>query len=90
MSADATAADAVAIAQLGAAGADLSAPHTILHHIYMPNREAADSIADELRQRGCHIEMRLVADIVNWLVLHLSPSGRGRIALARSGKGETA
>jgi regulator of RNase E activity RraB len=61
--------DADVIAQLAAAGADLSAPHTILHYIYVPNRESADSIANELRQRGFRIEERLGADNVNWLVL---------------------
>ena len=61
--------DAAAIAQLAAAGADLSSPHIILHYIYVPNRGSADSIANELRQRGFRIEVRLSADLVNWLVL---------------------
>jgi hypothetical protein len=52
-----------------AAGADLSAPRTILHYIYVPNRGSADSIANELRQRGFRIEQRLGADGENWLVL---------------------
>jgi hypothetical protein len=44
--------DADVIAQVAAAGADLSVPHTIPHYIYVPNRESADSIANELRQRA--------------------------------------
>jgi Regulator of ribonuclease activity B len=61
--------DGDAIAQFAAAGADLSAPHTVGHYIYVPNRESAHSIANELTQRGFRIEERLGADNVNWLVL---------------------
>jgi regulator of ribonuclease activity B len=62
-------ADSDVIAQLTAAGGDLSAPHTILHYIDVRNRESADSIANELRQRGLRIEQRLGADGENCLVL---------------------
>jgi hypothetical protein len=61
--------DADAIAQLAAVGADLSAPRSIRHYIYVPNRGSADSIANELRQCGFRIEQRLGADDLSWLVL---------------------
>lgn len=61
--------DADVIAQLAAAGADLNAPRTVLHYIYVPNKGSADSVGNELRQRGFCIEQRLGADGENWLVL---------------------
>lgn len=61
--------DELAIAKLAQAGADLDAPHTIDHYLYLTDREAAAKVADELRQSGFYVEQRLGADGTNWLVL---------------------
>jgi len=60
--------DALAIAKLAEAGADLDAPRTIWHFVYMAQGESAAAIADELRRRGFHIEQRHDTD-AKWLVL---------------------
>jgi hypothetical protein len=44
-------------------------PYAILHYLYAPSSEAANKIAEELKQRGFRTEQRLGADGVNWLVL---------------------
>jgi hypothetical protein len=38
------------------AEARIKQSNTILQHIYVPNRGSADSIANELRRRGFHID----------------------------------
>ncbi len=45
------------------------APHTVLHYLYVPTREAAIKVAIDLRCRGFSTQERLGADGVNWLVL---------------------
>ncbi len=45
------------------------APHMLVHYLYVPNREIAATISNELRQRGFQTEDRLGADGVDWLVL---------------------
>jgi len=60
--------DRQAIAELAKAS-DTNALHTVLHYLYAPTREAAASVADELKHRGFRIEERLGGDGVNWLVL---------------------
>jgi regulator of RNase E activity RraB len=48
---------------------DTDAPHVILHYVYLPNKEAAASVAQELRSSGYETEERLGADGADWLVL---------------------
>jgi len=60
--------DGEAIAEL-AAVSDVEVPHPILHYVYLPSREAAASVGQELRGRGFTTEERLGADGANWLVL---------------------
>ncbi len=60
--------DAEAIKEIRAVS-DGNAPRTILHYLYVPDREAAAMIEDALRSRGFQTENRLGADGVNWLVL---------------------
>lgn len=60
--------DARAIAEV-AAVSDISEPHTVLHYLYAPSSDAAEVIAEELKQRGFRTEERLGGDGVNWLVL---------------------
>lgn len=48
---------------------DVSAVHTILHYLYVPEKDEASRIATELKGRGFRVEVRLGADGVNWLVL---------------------
>jgi hypothetical protein len=58
--------DKKAVAELATAS-DPAAPHLIFHYVYFPNREAAASVASELRSSGFDTEERLGADGVNWL-----------------------
>jgi hypothetical protein len=60
--------DTRAIAELVAVS-DGDVPHTILHYVYLPGREAAASVAGELRHHGFRTEEQLSTDGVNWLVL---------------------
>ena len=60
--------DARAVDELGSVS-DLSKPHTVLHYLYVPGSDAANSIATELQRRGYRTEERLGADGINWLVL---------------------
>jgi regulator of RNase E activity RraB len=48
---------------------DVTAPHLISHYLYLPTREAAASVANELCAQGFETEERLGADGTNWLVL---------------------
>jgi hypothetical protein len=59
--------DKPAIAEL-AAVSDADAPRLIRRCVYLPNREAAASVASELRSGAFDTEERLGADGVNWLV----------------------
>jgi regulator of RNase E activity RraB len=65
---DAANADAHAIQGLVAVS-DGDAVHRIFHYLYAPSSEAADKIAEELRQRGFGTEVRFSAYGKNWLVL---------------------
>lgn len=62
-------ADADAIKELAAAGADLTSPRTVVHYLYLPDRERAASVARTFNRRGFRTEERLGADNINWLVL---------------------
>ena len=61
-------ADARAVVEL-ASVSDVSKPHSVLHYLYVPDNDAANAIAAELRQGGFQTEERLGADGVSWLVL---------------------
>jgi hypothetical protein len=76
--------DRQAVAEL-AAISDAEAPHLILHYVYLPSREAATSVAGELRNRGFDTEERLGADGINWLVLarHVAVPSEDRIVAIR-------
>jgi hypothetical protein len=66
---------------------DVSAPHRVLHFLYVPDSDAANAIASELRQGGFCTEERLAADGVSWLVLahhEIVPTGEQLAALRRS------
>ena len=58
---------------------------TILHYLYFPRREDADTSARELRASGFGTEQRLGADGANWLVLarHEVVPSEDTIAAAR-------
>jgi regulator of ribonuclease activity B len=61
--------DEQAIAELAQAGADMDAPHAIDHYLYIPDRELAAKVAEELKQHGFRVEQRPGAAGTNWLVL---------------------
>ena len=61
--------DALVIAQLREAGADLAKPHLVEFFLYLPTEEAARQAADRLRQRGGEVSVRLGADGTSWLCL---------------------
>ena len=61
--------DEQAIAELAQTGADMDAPHAIDHYLYMPDRESAAKVAEELKQHGFRVEQRPGAEGTNWLVL---------------------
>jgi hypothetical protein len=44
-------------------------PHNIRHFLYLPRREDAPAIVDELRRRGYQTEECMSPDDLNWLVL---------------------
>ena len=78
--------DARAVAGL-ASVSDVSKPHRVLHFLYVPDSDAANAVALELRQGGFRTEVRPGADGVNWLVLALHeivPSEEKLAALRRS------
>ena len=60
--------DARAVAVL-ASVSDVGKPHSVLHFLYVPDSDAADAVASELRQSGLRAEALPGADGVKWLVL---------------------
>lgn len=60
--------DSQAVAELQAVS-DVNKPHTVLHYLYVPNRNASKVIARKLERSGYLTESRLGADATNWLVL---------------------
>jgi hypothetical protein len=76
--------DKQAVAELVAVS-DVDAPHLILHYVYLPDQEAAVSVARELQRSGFETEERLGADGVNWLVLarHVAVPTEERVAAVR-------
>lgn len=46
-----------------------SASHAILHYLYLPTQQNAQTVASALEQRGFRTQCRLGADGANWLVL---------------------
>ena len=61
--------DEQAIKEFAQAGADIDAPHAIDHYLYVPDRELAAKVAEELKQHGFSVEQRPGALRTNWLVL---------------------
>jgi hypothetical protein len=57
------------IAHLVAQGADLAVSRSVRHYVYMPTKEAANSVASELRNRGYATEVSPAALGSAWLVL---------------------
>lgn len=60
--------DARAVVVL-ASVSDVSKPHSVLHFLYVPDRDAASAVASELRPSGFRTEERPGGDGVKWLVL---------------------
>ena len=48
---------------------NMDAVHVVQHYLYFPLEQAAQTVANLLRQRGFAVEERLGADGINWLVL---------------------
>ena len=68
--------DADALRELFAVS-ETGKPHHVRHFLYLPRREHAAAIVDELRRHGYQIEERMGADGINWLVLashHVVPT----------------
>jgi hypothetical protein len=63
------------IAHLVAQGADLAVSRSVRHYVYMPTKEAANSVASELRNREYVTEVRPAALGSGWLVyaVHSEP-----------------
>jgi len=60
--------DADALRELFAVS-EAGTPHTVRHYLYLPKRENAPAIVDELRRHGYQTEECVGADGINWLVL---------------------
>ena len=76
--------DARAVAGL-ASVSDVSKPHRVLHFLYVPDSDAANAVALELRQGGFRTEARPGADGVSWLARHeIVPTEEQLAALRRS------
>ncbi|WP_072393545.1 ribonuclease E inhibitor RraB [Hyphomicrobium sp. CS1BSMeth3] len=74
------------ITYLVAQGADLAVPRSVRHYVYMPTKEAAGSVASELRNRGYATEVSPAALGSAWLVLachDVVVSARGAAAVRR-------
>jgi Regulator of ribonuclease activity B len=54
--------DQLIVQQLRLLGADLSKPREVLHFLYLPTEEDAESAASELRTDGYTVEVQLAAD----------------------------
>ena len=90
-------ADASTLDQLARAGSDLTRPHRIEFFLYLPERAAADAVAQELSAEGYATEVSQEEQASDWLCLAtrvLVPdmaalrSCRGRLtALAESHQG---
>ncbi len=50
--------DARVIEQLRRAGSNLSKPHAVDFYIYLPHREAAESVASQLNKQGYYVAVR--------------------------------
>jgi regulator of RNase E activity RraB len=61
--------DATTIAELARAGSDLGRPHRIEFFLYLPTRQAAEGVAEDLRREGFAVEIRQAADAPDWLAL---------------------
>jgi len=66
--------DKMVIDQLGQSGVDLSKPVSVIHYLYFPSIDAANSAANELRDQDFTTELQPSADVENnppnpWLVL---------------------
>lgn len=61
--------DLAVIAQLEAAGSDLSKPHEIEFFLYFPSEQAANHAASRLRNASFGVEVQLGADGTRWLCL---------------------
>ena len=61
--------DALVLARLRASGSDLSKPHSIEFFIYLPTREAAQNIADQIRAKGFGARVDRKGQGPNWLCL---------------------
>ena len=60
--------DADALRELFAVS-ETGKPHHVRHFLYLPRREHAAAIVDELRRHGYQTEECMAADEINWLVL---------------------
>ncbi len=61
--------DELAIAKLAKQGEDMSGPRTIDHYLYLETKGSAAAIANELRQHGYRVEVRLGVSGPPWLVV---------------------
>src|SRR5436305_11555015 len=50
--------DLLMLAELEKTGADLSQPRELVHYLYVPTRDAAETAADELRAQGYAVDVR--------------------------------
>lgn len=61
--------DAATLAELARAGSDLRRTHEMEFFLYLPDREAADAVARQLRTEGFQVELRPGESDGDWLCL---------------------
>jgi len=61
--------DASTLDELAHAGSDLSRPHQIEFFLYLPSRQAAEGVADQLRHDGFEVQVGPSEDPADWLCL---------------------
>jgi regulator of RNase E activity RraB len=61
--------DARTLDELARAGSDLSRPHRIEFFLFLPDRQAADAVATELRGEGFKVEVGQGEHEADWLCL---------------------
>ena len=61
--------DEATLAELRRAGSDLARRHEMEFFLYLPDRPAADLVAEQLTAEGFRVEVRAAAESEDWLCL---------------------
>ena len=61
--------DAQVLEGLRRAGSKLDQPHSLLHYVYVPAKEKAETVGRQLKKDGLTVEVRQAAMGTDWLVL---------------------